>query len=428
MSRPSKVPRVSPEIINSNPYVYDQKLCESCGFSIQQARSYVQYRRDWTGVRTPDFIHTPRKNLPQNSHTVTIQWDENGDSTDSRVYAFPPALKGTGVIAHGKCLDFWSWVQLPTATFNASARVKAISQLISRVGSSGGLAIDLGEYRQSVNMIATNCIRIAGAAKALKNGNVGLCLSKLGWTPRGKRGPQSPKETDPYKRLANHWLEYVYGWKPLIQDIHDSIEALETFLERNPWILTVEATGRAQDKANLRVPITVGSPGQPAGPSGAITPLHCGSESHFTISKCRFKIGYRRDAHVKKLIQDLGLNNPADLVWELLPWSFVIDWFLPVGPWLESLTAYDGLIFHHGVESHRTTEASVQAIGAGYIAGDSFGYSNVVQFGERSSTRFSYARLPLNGFPASSFPELKSPISTAHAANALALLVSVFKR
>jgi hypothetical protein len=33
----------------------------------------------------------------------------------------------------------------------------------------------------------------------------------------------------------------------------------------------------------------------------------------------------------------LGLNNPAGVLWEKLPYSFVIDWFLPVGNYLEAL-------------------------------------------------------------------------------------------
>jgi hypothetical protein len=32
-----------------------------------------------------------------------------------------------------------------------------------------------------------------------------------------------------------------------------------------------------------------------------------------------------------------GLLNPAAVAWELLPFSFVVDWFLPVGRYLEGL-------------------------------------------------------------------------------------------
>jgi len=428
MSRQSKAPRVSPEILRSPAYVFTQKLCASCGNSIEQARTYEYMRRDWIGVRTPNFIHTPRKLLPQNAHTVRIEWDENGDALDSRLYLFPPSLKDTGLILRGKQKDMRGWVQQPLATWSPVSRVRSLSQLYGRLSSSGGLAIDLAEYNQTVRMIATNCRRIAGAALALKHGNVGLAMSNLGWTPKGKRIPSPPKETDPFRRLSNHWLEYVYGWKPLIMDIHGSVEALETFLERNPWVLAVDSWGRFKDKVALKVPINVGTAGQPVGPNGIITPSHCGVETHFVSSDTKFVLAYRRDDHVKKLISDLGLSNPIDLAWEILPWSFVIDWVYPIGPWLESLSAYDGLIFHHGCEIHKTKETTNQAVGAGYLAGDSQGYSTVEQRGDRAGELVNYVRTPLNAFPASNPPLVKSPISVTHAANALALLVSVFRR
>lgn len=33
--------------------------------------------------------------------------------------------------------------------------------------------------------------------------------------------------------------------------------------------------------------------------------------------------------------RQIGLGNPASIVWERIPWSFVVDWFIPVGTYLE---------------------------------------------------------------------------------------------
>jgi hypothetical protein len=41
-------------------------------------------------------------------------------------------------------------------------------------------------------------------------------------------------------------------------------------------------------------------------------------------------------------VSALGLTNPALVGWELVPFSFVVDWFTPIGSWLESLTAFEG--------------------------------------------------------------------------------------
>jgi hypothetical protein len=35
--------------------------------------------------------------------------------------------------------------------------------------------------------------------------------------------------------------------------------------------------------------------------------------------------------------RSLGLTDPLSVVWEIIPYSFVVDWFLPVGTYLENL-------------------------------------------------------------------------------------------
>jgi hypothetical protein len=55
--------------------------------------------------------------------------------------------------------------------------------------------------------------------------------------------------------------------------------------------------------------------------------------------------------HLSEL-QQLGLTNPALVAWELVPFSFVFDWFIQVGDWLTGLTALQGvtvrrIMLHH---------------------------------------------------------------------------------
>jgi hypothetical protein len=33
--------------------------------------------------------------------------------------------------------------------------------------------------------------------------------------------------------------------------------------------------------------------------------------------------------------RQMGLGNPASILWERIPWSFVLDWFIPIGTYLE---------------------------------------------------------------------------------------------
>lgn len=45
------------------------------------------------------------------------------------------------------------------------------------------------------------------------------------------------------------------------------------------------------------------------------------------------------------LANQLGLINPAYWLWDSTPWSHIVDWWIPVGPFLNSLTASVGLVF-----------------------------------------------------------------------------------
>lgn len=42
-------------------------------------------------------------------------------------------------------------------------------------------------------------------------------------------------------------------------------------------------------------------------------------------------------AELRLWIGALGLNNPVGVVWELVPFSFVIDWFLPIGKLIDTM-------------------------------------------------------------------------------------------
>jgi hypothetical protein len=53
-------------------------------------------------------------------------------------------------------------------------------------------------------------------------------------------------------------------------------------------------------------------------------------------------------------LRDYGLINIAENAWELIPFSFVVDWFVGVGDFLHNITALAGLTFENGsITRHR---------------------------------------------------------------------------
>lgn len=77
-------------------------------------------------------------------------------------------------------------------------------------------------------------------------------------------------------------------------------------------------------------------------------------------SDVRCNLWARVDPNFKGLrtLNQLGLMNPLALAWELVTFSFVIDWFLPIGPVLNAMSAPTGLLFVDGSISNRISASA----------------------------------------------------------------------
>lgn len=104
-----------------------------------------------------------------------------------------------------------------------------------------------------------------------------------------------------------------------------------------------------------------------------------------------------------------GLINPAVLAWELIPFSFVVDWFAPIGNTLDALDAGVGVQFLSGTRTdHISGQGQVQ------WAGNQGGLM-IQTFRYKSLRRYTYGSFPIPRF------YLKNPFSGSHVATALAL-------
>lgn len=92
---------------------------------------------------------------------------------------------------------------------------------------------------------------------------------------------------------------------------------------------------------------------------------------------------------MERKIQQLGLDDPLGLIWELTPYSFVVDWFLPVGQWLSSFRSIKGLTFQGGY-------TYVKSQGRGYWRYKAYPWSRPSNV---TTTYLSKWRIPLNTFP-----------------------------
>jgi hypothetical protein len=193
------------------------------------------------------------------------------------------------------------------------------------------------------------------------------------------------------RRLAGRYLEFNYGWKPLFLSIEGSYELFNQQVRKSLLV-----TGRRTISNSKQRKPQYGYDG-------------------YLSTKIRHRciITGSIDDTYERIAQQ-GLGNPATVAWELIPLSFVADWVLPVGDFLQALQAPCGLNFVSGAEST--------------VAGQKFRITKsnpswtVVSPSGIQGKGFTFVRKALTGFPNPSPFYAKSPFSTRKVLSAIALL------
>jgi hypothetical protein len=320
--------------------------------------------------------------------------------------------------------ELWEYnsSSLPTVVISYPAGEAANKLLLKIKDQKINIAQAAAESPMTVHMIGDSVRRIANAFLQLKKFNVVGAVNtlrmnvshsdyrklvKLGRTQRAKgvSGPQF---------ASNTWLELQYGWKPLLSDIYGACEQLADALHSGDRVF-FETSATAMNRYTMDV---VWNPSI----SGAIS---SGRAKGFAHCRSTYKVRYRVNSNLSTLSQ-LGVTNPLLLGWELLPYSFVVDWALPIGNYLSTLDATVGYSFVSGSYTQGLKGTNIYTTtfrGTRDSAGTA--HYGTLWF-ER--VRDGKDRLVLSQFPSPSFPRPKSPFSSSHVTSALALLQQAFGR
>lgn len=280
-------------------------------------------------------------------------------------------------------------------------------------GAHVNLAQAFAERQQVERMFIRTAAAIKTSLIALKRGNYVSAVKALGLEVTDKDRKFSWKWHRAFhgvpteKSVGSAWLELQYGWKPLLSDIYASAELLAERMRKQESVCTVRQTASKSTSTSYTLSPFAGA--------------SAGSISKSDNQRCLIYLDYTVDDDTARVLGKTGLTNPLLLAWELVPYSFVVDWFFPLGNWLESFTAFDGLVFRGGyINLKRRTVWSGNGGSTGFSpAGYSYAYS-----GSLLVKNYYFGRKKLNGFSdlAAEFPTLKNPFTATHALNALALL------
>jgi hypothetical protein len=248
------------------------------------------------------------------------------------------------------------------------------------------IGASLGEAHQTINAFAALVTDGARYLNAFKHGNLRAIMRRNG----GKSLPKS---------ISDAWLQYSYGWAPLAADIAGAQSNVHRAISKGLAL-------SAKSGANFE---TAYERSELPGDYNERTVV-----KHFTLCE----LGAVMDNPWILYLNTFGLINPASIAWELVPWSFALDWFMPVGKTLEACTATVGLVFNGG----RVTEHREYGISREYVPGRRTAWRVCENPGFYAEQGYGFKRTALTAFPWPSFFLDFTPYSTKRALNALALV------
>lgn len=246
----------------------------------------------------------------------------------------------------------WMFVPsaLPTgfdATLLADAKNKAAIGIRKRIKQeetsvSGGVM--LGEMRETVHMIRHPAESIKNLlTKFVVDHEQGLKRARKQRIANARRKSRGEKEVPGYvvkngtlrasaDTIASSWLELVFGLEPLMSDIAAIAEtALSSY--STPRIKRLQFTAQA---ASASTSVSDVLP-----PNSVVWTQR--TQDYTDEVSCRYSVGYRETISGvqegwRKVIDHAGFNlrEIVPTAWELLPWSFLIDYVSNIGDVIES--------------------------------------------------------------------------------------------
>lgn len=206
--------------------------------------------------------------------------------------------------------DIWrASICFPGSSFpTANDLLTLQSRLSEKVkGHNFNLAVSAAQGKQTVDMVRNAVFSIGGAITDLKKGKFASAARRFGVAQR----PSKLSEKD----ISGRWLELQYGWLPLISDVYEAAKAYES-LTSDARVNTVTESIQKQWRGNAS----------------------CEPVNYSCYGNVQENARYIYEmTETLSVPRSLGLTDPLSVAWELIPYSFVVDWFVPIGDYLANL-------------------------------------------------------------------------------------------
>lgn len=254
---------------------------------VQNYRNSRWYRTDlFQQVRKPLPYSVTQTFLVRGTRNANNAWFYDAQSCFIRQYLD---------LSWGRCNVYGNTIE--------SLHNACYAKWLDKVRSSAQLGTNAAEFRQTLSMIQTT---LGALRRPLRTFATAY--------KRYARGPLKGSNTLILKDAPKAWLTWHFGVEPLVKDLYSLLERLA-----DPGKPTLVSVSKSQTLT--------------------YSYARNGQKIQETYKQHVRVAGYvtRMDESLA-LWTDLGLTNPVSIAWELVPYSFVVDWFFPIGSYLNSVT------------------------------------------------------------------------------------------
>lgn len=320
------------------------------------------------------FLPHPYSTLNQRINSPKIKWMNR--------------LNDPNTYHEGYVQDLFGVIPRPSDPWTSNHWNALVSELYADVkGGDFNASVASAQLGQTLGGMANAATRIYRAYRSALKGH--LRDAAVALTGANKNHLSNNAAT---KEMASNWLQLQYGWLPLLGDVHSGTELLANYLHL-PITRVVRARKQVSTSSSF-------------------------SHDYWHWGGCKLRHRCQIIAILTEDVtgyQTLGLTDPFSVAWELVPYSFVLDWFLPIGPWLEAATAARTLKGTFVVTHTKLVEGQGIYSGSIYtiVGGDAYLYRSINV--QRTIDSTLSTRIP-------AFKPLANVASLYHCLNALALL------
>jgi hypothetical protein len=374
-------------------------------------------------TNTPNFRLIHRDDLPMNPftyHSQVHRWPEG--VTHEKERATGEWWETTGVISHG-------YVNLEPREITAESRAaienSALSKAQGKVKNQKlSLGVTFGELKETSKLLLDTARRLAVSLGALAGGDpvtavrtlykgdmfdyYGHTITKGGVVQFYDRrsGNKIGSVKTHRTAIAEQFLSIRFGWMPLLEDLYKIFEHAARLLSEEGFsVRTSASTTRRFNVSSEEV-----FEGLPI------------IRREFGQQTCKYTFVYRQGYPDALLhLKQVGVTNPLGALYQLKSLSFIFDWFLPMGRYLDLLDYDLGLQYIRGCKTvFEKTTVRYKVAAAGYVPA-----TNRDVYGKWSAYKqvVDCVRTPIAGFPSVPLPRINpNPLGPERGGSLVALL------